>query len=81
MLGYRRSTSTLSTPQDWLPGDGIEGAPLRVRRDGTRQVNVRLSAHDHDRLVALAADYGVATATMARMLLKRGIGAAAGEDR
>jgi hypothetical protein len=73
MWGSPRSTPPAADPEDWLPGEVIAGAPARVPRDPTRQVNIRLGGRDHERLTALADDYGVATAVMARMLVRRGL--------
>jgi hypothetical protein len=44
-------------------------------------VNVKLRSADFETLRMVAADYGVATSAMARMLLRRGVAAAAPDRR
>lgn len=58
------------------------GAPERPERPGTRscQVNVKLTAADHEALVEAARSYGVAVATMAQLLVNRGLEAVARES-
>jgi hypothetical protein len=73
MWGSPKPKLLPADPEEWLPGEAIEGAPTQVHRDATRQVNIRLDGRDHERLTALAEDYGVATAVMARMLVRRGL--------
>jgi hypothetical protein len=43
-------------------------------------VNVKLTARDHDALVDAARRYGVAPATLAQMLVNRGLAAVAEES-
>jgi hypothetical protein len=65
-------------------GHGTEGCKgdTDEYQTGTRGYpNVKLRPADFETLQMVAADYGVATSTMARMLLRRGIRAAAPNPR
>jgi hypothetical protein len=78
-----RAPEVLDGDEDagWLPRES-DRPPRRPRVADSpdRQVNVKLRRADFETLQMVAADYGVATSTMARMLLRRGI-RAAGPDR
>jgi hypothetical protein len=66
----------------WLPGEPDQPPPCPPVTDSRyRQVNVTLRPADFETLQMVASDYGVATSTMARMLLRRGIRAARPDRR
>jgi hypothetical protein len=79
-----RAAEVLDGDEDagWLPRES-DRPPRRppVTDPPDRQVNVKLRPADFETLQMVAADYGVATSTMARMLLRRGIRAAAPDRR
>ena len=79
-----RAAEVLDGDEDagWLPRESHR-PPRRppVTDPPDRQVNVKLRPADFETLQMVAADYGVATSTMARMLLQRGIRAAAPNPR
>jgi hypothetical protein len=72
-LGPRRSRKSIPDPS--LPRGAAPGEHGRGRiRD--RQVNVKLTARDHERLARVARSFGVRPATMAQLLVNRGLEAA-----
>ena len=71
MLGFRGKP-----PSPRLPGGRApEGTDRRGVR--SRQVNVKLTAKDYEALTEAARSYGVAPATMAHLLVNRGLEAVA----
>lgn len=72
-LGKRRP------PRPRLPGSAPPERP-GSRDSRTRQVNVKLSADDHDALVEAARSYGLRPSTMAQLLVNRGLKAVAEEE-
>lgn len=63
-----------------LTDDDLRTAVER-RRSRIRQVGLKLAAADYERLAAVAESHDVSPATMARMLLKRALGAVVSELR
>jgi predicted HTH domain antitoxin len=76
-MGFGRRRNRQRLPEPSLP---VRSAPARREHVRHKQVNVKLTEEDHGRLEGAARVYGVRPATMAQLLVNRGVRAVLEDD-